>query len=370
MMRLVNSNANVRAARGFSRGEKTKAKAQSATFWTAWLRLFAALFMLALFAVAAVAEDEVVEHMGPGREPKVSRGQILDYDGRTLTLRVIGGREKTILSKNVIEIRAKFSEELVAAEELYQANDYAGALRSLASAGRAEKQPWVQRRILARLCRCYHNTGEAETACLAFMRLIQNDPNTIHYGDIPLNWTTEQTPAAMEAKAETWMNSPETAVQALLGASWLFSIATKRTAAMNTLRALTSNPDERISTLAAAQLWRASWPTIDAAEADRWETQIKAMPPELRSGPYFVLGRARARLGDKEAAALALLRAPVLHPDQQALASDALRIAARELEQLDQRREAASLYREIIKQYKSSSAAAEAQTRLNLLENE
>ncbi|QDU98469.1 tetratricopeptide repeat protein [Lignipirellula cremea] len=324
--------------------------------------------MLPALASLSAAADEVLEQGRSSRDVKTTRGQIVDYDGRNLTIIIGTGQEKTIPTSKILEVRPAWTDAMAQAESLFAQGDYAGAIDAYRTAGQAADKAWIRRHILARLTRCYHNTGRPELACAAFSSLVDSDAQTIHFGDIPLNWTAEQPTPALEQQAAAWLASPKSAVQALLGASWLGSLAVKRTEAQRTLQSLAANPDSRISLLATAQLWRYQWPTANEEEIARFAASIDRLPPDLRGGSYYLLGRALVRQKKPQEAALALLRAPVLHADQQAIASDALRLAAQQFEGLGQTEEAASLYRELINHYKTSPMAAEAQTRLQLLE--
>ena len=80
------------------------------------------------------------------------------------------------------------------------------------------------------------------------------------------------------------------------------------------------------------------------------------MPAELRAGPYYVVGTARAQWQQPERAALAFLRVPILYPENRRLAASALRLAATALEQLDRPDEAAALQRELQTRYGDDSA--------------
>jgi TolA-binding protein len=92
------------------------------------------------------------------------------------------------------------------------------------------------------------------------------------------------------------------------------------------------------------------------------------LPESLRAGPYYVLGLGLAAHDQHRRAAVALMRIPILFPRQEALAAEALLAAGRSLAGLDQIDEAARVYRELIAQHSTSTAAAEARQRLESLE--
>jgi TolA-binding protein len=109
----------------------------------------------------------------------------------------------------------------------------------------------------------------------------------------------------------------------------------------------------------------------DAAELERWREILTKIPEDLRGGPYFALGRALAANGQSEAAAIALMRVPILYAgDSRRLSAAALLYAGRELTKIDRTEEAASLYREILRDYAKTPAAADANAQLKRLSAE
>ena len=91
------------------------------------------------------------------------------------------------------------------------------------------------------------------------------------------------------------------------------------------------------------------------------------MPPETRPLGYYCVGEAFARHNQAEKAALAFLRIPILYPRTRPLAAEALLAAATQLEKMQQREEAAGLYREILSDYATLPAATVARQRLEQL---
>src|SRR5204862_5276579 len=112
------------------------------------------------------------------------------------------------------------------------------------------------------------------------------------------------------------------------------------------------------------QLWRTRLVTVKQEEVEGWQTAVEQMPAEVRAGGYFVLGEGLARLNQPEDAALAFLHISVVHQEQRMMAADGLLEAGKQLDKLDRREQAASLYREVATGYSRTSAAEEAKTRL------
>jgi tetratricopeptide (TPR) repeat protein len=156
---------------------------------------------------------------------------------------------------------------------------------------------------------------------------------------------------------------------ALVGSSYLLA-SSARADALRRLRELALDGDVRIALLSEAQLWRIAAGTADAGQLAAWERTIDKLPEALRAGPYLVYGRALGRSGKAEQAAIALLRVSILYPDEHRLAAEALWSAGQMLENAAQPREAAGLYRELVRDYPQTQVAAGAKDRLNELKTE
>ena len=120
--------------------------------------------------------------------------------------------------------------------------------------------------------------------------------------------------------------------------------------------------DGAVAQLASAQAWRTEVVTADASKVAAWRDAIGRMPESLRAGPYYVLGRALARLSKWDQAALAMLRALILDPRQRQLAAHALLDAGGVLQKADRPKQAARLYRELIKDHPNSRSRGRSET--------
>jgi hypothetical protein len=112
-----------------------------------------------------------------------------------------------------------------------------------------------------------------------------------------------------------------------------------------------------VAELAAAQLWRTQIVSATPEQVDRWRQSVRKFPPTVRAGPYYVIGRALARQGRHEQAALALMRVPILYSGERTLAAESLWGAAGQLKRLGATAESARLYRELAADYPESPLA-------------
>jgi len=298
---------------------------------------------------------------GSGRL-KVS-GEIVDYTGKELRLRVPTGKERTIPTQRVASISTRLSAEHTAADAFFARNDFRQALEQYRRvlSGNHESRDWVRRQILAQIVWCQRSLGQTEEAVDSFLSLVGRDPTTQFFDCIPLTWLPAQGPAGLEKKAHAWLAQTNVPAAELIAASYLLS--TERAVAVERLDRLSTDLDPRIAGLAEAQRWRATSFNVSDVELNRRLRGIERIPSSLRAGPYYVVGSALAARKPDDAA-LALLRVPIAYPRERALAASALRMAGACLEKSGQTQEATTLYQELVREHGDAPEAAEIRERL------
>jgi len=327
--------------------------------------------LAALFPVFAWGQDVVhVANPKSAQGDAEWRGQVIDYTGRELQLQLPSGLQRTFPADRIVRIETEHGPQHVEADRRFAAGEFDGALALYVEARNRESRPWVRREITAQIVGCYRALERPERAGAEFLDvLIAADPHTPHFACIPLAWMPTQPSLAVERAAAEWIRRDDEPAAVLLGASHLVSTS-ERGAALDRLSRLATDPDERIARLAYAQTWRAVVVTADRPQRDRWRASIEAMPAALRAGPYYVVGLAEAHHQRWEAAALAWLRVPILHPDHRLLAAQSLVDAGRSLERLGQADGAVGLYREVVERFPNTPAENEARGRLRQMNGE
>jgi len=331
--------------------------------------------VLLLSAVQPTSAADVVHFSSPERNSARTRitGEVVDFTGTELRIRVLGGNERKFSAERVIEIETIRTPEQLAGNALLAEGKYHQALAKLRAGldDDKEQRGWVRREIVTQIVRCYQGLGQTTAAGDTFLNLVRSDPSTRSFDCIPLAWLPAATPAELQSAAQNWLsreesNSTAAAAARLLGAGHLLSTP-NRDAALAELQRLAGSDDLRIAALAKAQLWNAQLAIADDSDIRGWAIAVEQMPEAIRAGPYFVLGRALARRQRFEQAATALLRVAILYPDERELAARSLVEAGACLAQLHQPQEAIALFREVLEQHPESAAAAEAQTRMDAL---
>ncbi len=326
-----------------------------------------AVMLAVLFCrqVPLAAQDTVIIASGQRGQVKVT-GRILDFTGRRLQVELADGQRQGFDARRVLRIETQYTDQQTRADALLAEHRFSEALALYRQALGEESRRWVRRRILAAQVRCYRALDQLDLAGEAFLRLISDDPDTLDFDCIPLAWATRPLPVALEDAAREWMQRDEPTAK-LLGASHLLTSGARQTAIAR-LRKLSTDSDRRIAQLATAQGWRATVTAARESDVDSWQRMIQQMPEPLAAGPYYMLGMARLRLEHRERAALALMRVPILYPDQRRLAGRSLLEAGRALEQLGRIKQAAGLFRELIQKYPDDQRlVAEAKSRLETL---
>lgn len=317
-----------------------------------------------LLSRCAEADDVVTVLSGKDARTKSTRtGEIVEYTGESLQLKSSSGRVEIIPAARVVEVRTQWTPAHQSGDSLRAAGKLEEAIAAYKQAKREDPRSWARRKIMSQLVGCYVELGRIDSAGDEWLAIVASDPLTLHYDVIPIAWRPFSPSAALDSRAAAWMRSKPPAQ--LLGASWLLTAAQRGEAASTLDRLATDKTiDPRIAALAQIQLWRTKIITAKADDVTLWQTALERMPAEIRASGFFLVGEAWSRLDQPAEASLAYLRVPLVHPQQRAMAADALLAAGRQLEKLNRGPEAAGLYREVMTGYVRSSAADEAKTRL------
>ena len=333
------------------------------------LALLGRVSVLALLPTSAMAQDTVVVTGADGKTPVTRYGQIVDYSGTELTLQTSPARRDAIPSRRVIEIKTTWLADHLLGRQQRSSGKLEAAVEAFQAAKNREQRPWACRQIQAELTGCYGESSRFDLAGEEFLSIMKADPATPHMAVMPVAWRPFPPDAALESRAATWLASGTPAAR-ILGASWLLSTSRRGEAivALEQL-AVVRGPqyDERLAQLAQVQLWRTKLATVKAEEVARWQKAVENMPAEVAACGWYVLGEALARHKQREEAALAFLRVPLVHNQQRAMAADSLVAAAEQLTSLERGEQAAGLYREVLADYAACPAAREARARLEAL---
>lgn len=334
-----------------------------------WLSLTAFAPGVGTAAQAALLENlpDTVWLAAPqngGGQTKLT-GQILDYSGAGLRIRLTSGREQLLPSDRVARIESHWNSSHNEADSLFANHQYAAALAAYGRADEAESRVWARQRIRAQMIRSLHAMGRETEACAAFLLFEQNDPETPYLDCIPLAWLPDESVSKSQALA--WLAQRDRSAATLLGASHLMS-TDEREAAVAELSRLRSHKDPRIAALATAQLWRQEIARSDAETIARWSGLVESMPEALRAGPYYLLGAAQAHQKRWEDAALDWMRVPIGYPNHRQLAAASLVAAGDALAELGRRDQAIRLFREVATDYDLPKWKTEATGRLSKFE--
>jgi tetratricopeptide (TPR) repeat protein len=322
---------------------------------------------IVLAATAAPADDVVHLRPEPGEAAQSVSGEIADYTGDGLRMKLPSGVERTVPARRVERIESIYQPPHQQARAAMASHDFAQAVRLLLEANRQESRLWVRRMIIAELVQAYQQAGQVEQAGDAFLVLAESDPATPYFHTIPLGWTPGEDVA--KAKAQQWLSRSDLPSALLLGASHLMS-TDQRGEAVAALDRLSLLKDSHVALLAEAQLWRSRIATADEQTVDQWERRIDQMAEELRTGPYVTLAQALAHQKRWEQAAQAFLRAEILSTGQTRMAAEALVAAGEALMQLQRRDEAERVFRDAATRYARLDAGRQAAAWLERLQSQ
>ncbi|HET6879175.1 MAG TPA: hypothetical protein VFI31_03405 [Pirellulales bacterium] len=318
---------------------------------------------LALSPAGALSED-VVTLSSPTNRRARSRisGEVLEYTGRQLVVRLPDGREIKRPGQNVVSIETQWPAGKEQGDRLFEQQQFYASGEKYLAATRQESRGWARRALLARLIACHRELNQVDAAGKLFLALVREDPDSPYFDEIPLAWFTAEVGPAQEQLAREWLSGKDPLAQ-LLGASLLLA-TNDRQQALDRLSQLALEKDDRIASLAEAQIWRVSIPTANDDKLAAWERRIESFPERLRAGPYWVLGRALSQHGHADRALVALLHVPLLYPQARLLAADALHSSAQLLDKQGEQQAAQRLRRELVANYGETTAAASARSLL------
>jgi tetratricopeptide (TPR) repeat protein len=315
--------------------------------------------------VTAAAQDQIVLKRGRFAGRTTIVGTIDEYTGREIRIR--GSQDDTIRAYPAAEVVAVVTPQTEPHDRglaLLHENRVEEAIGAFEAALGKESRAWVRREILSLLVRCALRRGDYPTAGTRFLALLESDPSTGHFRMIPLAWSSEPISAAARNEAKAWLTGKVEAGR-LIGASLLLDDP-ESAAARLALRGLATSADRRIQSLAQIQGWRleAAKGSVGELEILHWQERVDALPPDLRAGPGYVLGRAYAARHDHEMAAATLLWLPLVDDHDFRLTARACLEAGIALERIGQGTEAEGLYREVTRRFAETPYADEARARL------
>ena len=317
-----------------------------------------ALFMLMLLAwpSATIGQDVVVLKSDDGKMTK-RNGIIVDWKGNELSLKT-RTRTRQIDAQRILDINTNWPAELLTARKLMQQGKFRQALPELKRASENESRPWVLQIISAERVQCLDATDQTDEALLEFLRLYKQDSQTRFFELIPLPWLLAK-PYPAEARFGRKLLESKNALLALISSS-LMLVGSHRDEARQRLEQLATDSDSRIAQLATTQLWRDEWLQANDQTLQRWSRQITSLPAGLRAGPLVVLAQAYDRTGDPDSAMINFMKLPILHPEKKSLSALALFRSSEILQDRGQKKLAASLRQELLRNYPTSQFAERA----------
>lgn len=311
---------------------------------------------------SASGEDRIILQPKEGTSRIALSCTIADYTGREITvIPYPGAAPKSYPAAEVVEVQTAYTASHQRGLELFQKGQTADAQHAFETALTEEVRGWVRREILAMLVQCAMRQQDFATAATRFLLLVDGDPETRHFHLIPLIWAPQEVSPSLKSRARAWLND-SSEVARLLGASYLLDDSRLGELAETAIQELSVGRDVRVRQLARVQHWRTKLRTTDipASILDLWENRILELPPDLRGGAYYLLGRGHLLRREYSRAAAALLWLPLVYPKDHVLAGRACLEAARCLERIGQTEEAAQLYRETVDRFGDTPFSADA----------
>jgi len=285
--------------------------------------------------------------------------EITDYTGESVVIRTAASKtERRFPVSQLVSIQTPKMASHERGLKHLENGDYQQAESELTQALTDEARRWMRREILADLIRCSLRQNQYSAAGIQFQRLYAADQTTRHIRLIPLVWDNVAVDHETRMTASTWMKE-KAAIKRLIGASLLLRDPQWGESAQAVLRVLLQEPERRIRSLATWQAWRLKQKSRDISDLElaRHETQIDELEKNLQPGPWYLIGQAHLNRQEYDLAAAAFLRIPLIYDSDHPVTAQAMFNAARALEQIGFRSQAALLDQEITERYAWSTAA-------------
>lgn len=311
---------------------------------------------------SATPADEVVIQASTAHSRITITGEVLDYTGKKLTIKLAPNKpEQTYSTSEVISVKTSHNDAHEAGLKALTAGDHDTAEAAFERAINQELRTWVRRELLALQVRCSLRQSNWIAAAQRFNRLYQSDIDTRQIDLIPLFWSVHPTDAPTRGQAAVWLRDKQPLLQ-LIAASWLCFEPKYDAECEQLWPSLVRNPDERLRTLAQWQSYRRRLAVdgVGDLELQRWEQRVAKLEAPQRAGPYYLIGQALSARHEFDLAAGAFLRLPFAHPSDHPLTAEALLNASKCLDKAGMRTEATALLNELMTKFAQTPFAAEA----------
>lgn len=316
------------------------------------------VFWLSMSGASLLAEDRITYRPGGTSKPITLIGEIIDYNGRDLTLRSSSGQPQIIAADDIVEVKTHYDKVHQEGIEAFHQAKFDLAKSKLIAAYDREPREWVDREIASWIVRVSMLQSDFRTAFRYFSAIIKSDPYTRHWGVAPLVWSPVNITNEIRKPLRASLISSRAEERFLAASVLLFDSVSGRLAERE-LNELASDPNPRISRLARAQLWRVSLAKQEVTEniLRSWREQIDQLPESMRPGPQYLLGRGYLSLGEMRLAAAEFLKLTIIYTNHDSLTARATLEAAEAIEKTGLTSEADILYRELEVRFPTTNEA-------------
>jgi tetratricopeptide (TPR) repeat protein len=288
------------------------------------------------------------------------QGEVVDLTARVLELKLPSGSNRRISRAEIVGVKLLKHERLAEAERQAVAGDFAAARQTYEEVLRGDAPHWMKRFAAARRIQMLRVLGQYPAAVPLFVALAEDDPAQVPYEALPVVWSGLTVDALLEQRVKQWLTSGND-WERLAGASLGLLHAPTAGDSRQVLEALAArsrgtDPRDPLAAVAEAQLWRGprSW---TPEQVDSLQATLEQFPPEIKAGPWLVLGKLRKNVGQSERAADAFLQIAAVYPEQHDLVLLGLESAYFTLKELDPD-DALRVGRWLVQQYPESPQAA------------
>ena len=348
---------------------------RSQVSWAVLMAVLAIGIILAwLPTQVCIAQDVITLKPNNKGEVRIIEAKVIDWTRQTIFYQA-NGRQSELPAGRVKQVDYHRNENETLGDRLFEEGKLPQAALAFEHATENVKREWLRRNLLAKRLRCFLATNQIESAIDQFLLIESSESDTRFFSLIPLTWQRVELAASTKEQLLRWLEQ-EDEIRSLIAASWLLSSHPNES--LERLRDLSLSSRAPIAHLATTQQWRTQWFDAKPAGLARWQTSFARMPNDLRAGPALILAQGVQRQAEQTEppnrysiqndALVALLRIPILYPEQYQLSGEALFQANKLLQEQGRPADAERVLRELNDRFRFSLAAGQANEKVEFLD--
>ncbi|MEW6356186.1 MAG: tetratricopeptide repeat protein [Planctomycetota bacterium] len=319
----------------------------------------ACAFAVSWLLVSVLCADEIVLSSGI-----TLKGQVVERNSKQVVI-VSSGRKIAYKASEVGTVKLDPLPEFEEGQKLLAEGNVAAAIRAFEKVLNGDRVLF-QEDARAKLVFCYFRTGRPGDAVAAFLEMLRKAPDSRHRSGFPWHYEGELT-APMQIR-KTIAEARKTVNLAPALDAWVSLVAGETAGAQKQISALVQSKDPVTAGIGTILQLRLLFESGKLVEYTRLVAEKKwTARDDVWAWIWYWEGRRLMAEKDYPRAALALLHAPAVYPENECLAGDCLYLVGQCFEKMNQKDRARNEYAALMSQFPIALAADQARKRIEVL---